>query len=74
MVNKKNWAKRRRKESPSSMYCMYCSMAKHIYRAEATSSNEKINSIGLTVIEVHLSEGISMSVQSVSQSVSESVS
>ena len=45
------------------MHCMYCGMPKGTSQAEATSKSEKIKPVGLAVIELHLSEGISQSLE-----------
>ena len=42
---------------------MYCGMPKGTSRTEVTLNSEKIKPVALAVIELHLSEGISQSVE-----------
>ena len=42
---------------------MYCGMPKGTCPAEATLDSEKIKSVALAIIELHVSEGISQSVE-----------
>ena len=44
------------------MHCTYCGMPKGTSRAEVTSNSEKIKSVALAVVKLHLTEGISQAV------------
>ena len=69
LSTKKNGTQSRTLVSPRRMHCMYCGMPKGTSQAEVTSNSEKIKPVAFAIIELHLSEGISL-IQSVSYPVS----
>jgi len=52
---KMNGTQRRALVSPSRMHCMYCGMPKGTSGAKAMSNSEKIKTVVLAVIKLHLS-------------------
>ena len=59
---KMNGKQRRTLASPRRMHCTYCGMPRGTCLAEVMSNSNKVKSIAIVVIELHLSEGISQSV------------